>query len=568
MRNTECTTADLGDFEGAVLETLQSFDQQNLIQRIWQKDPSLWSSDPAVQKKIQNRLGWLTVADEMTGVLDDILAFSEDIKKAGFCDVVLLGMGGSSLCPEVLNQCFASAAGTPKLTVLDTTDPETILSTERGIDLKKTLFILASKSGNTIEMLSLYRYFEEKIRVLIGENVGAHFMAITDPGSSLGALAREKGFRKIFLNMPDIGGRYSALSYFGLVPAALIGIDPSGLLKRASAIMTASSASTPTKENPCIILGAILGTLGQSGRDKMTLVTSRAISSFGLWVEQLVAESTGKAGKGIVPIDRELLAEPSLYAHDRLFVYLRLDSDDNPALDQKLTQLKKGGHPVVQIDLQDRLDLAGEFFRWELATAVAGYMLQINPFDEPNVSESKENTAQVLERFEAAGELPFPDGVSVEGGLRVSGTLNPEWAQTLAQILQHFLSSARANDYIAIMAYLPPTKNNDVLLQTLRAKILKKYHLATTLGYGPRFLHSTGQLHKGGGRCGRFIQITMEDKKDIAIPGSNYSFGILKRAQALGDFHSLIRQRLPVIDIRLGEALEADLENIVQSLNQ
>ncbi|MFQ5587369.1 MAG: glucose-6-phosphate isomerase [Nitrospiria bacterium] len=564
MIDIECTTADLGGFDAAVREKLVDFEKARVIQRLWQKDATLWKSDPAVQQKIKNRLGWLGIADEMRVRLEEVTAFAEAVKADGFRHVLLLGMGGSSLCPEVLKQTFGAAPGFPALTVLDTTDPETILTAERAVDLKNTLFLVASKSGGTIEMLSLYHYFSEKVRAFRGDAFGAQFVALTDPGSPLEKLAGENRFRKVFLTPPDVGGRYAALTYFGLVPAALLGMSLSAFMRRASAMIAASSASVSPQASPPVLLGAMLGGLGLAGRDKVTFITSPSLAHFGIWAEQLVAESTGKEGKGLIPVDGEVPGAPEVYGDDRFFVCLRLDADSNVVLDERLAALQKAGHPVVQIDLQDKLDLAGEFFRWEMATAVAGVVLAVNPFDEPNVSESKANTAKVLADFEATGVLTLPDGTAVADSIVVAGDVQPGETAGLSRMLQDFLGQSGPGDYVAIMAYLSPKKENDALLQALRTRIREKYGLATTLGYGPRFLHSTGQLHKGGARRGRFIQITIDDEEDMPVPGVPYSFGVLKRAQALGDFHSLQRHQLPVMDIRLGKAVEAGLKRVVE----
>lgn len=576
MVNTEYTTADLGNFETSLRETLLSFQGQNLPERLWAKDPSLWKNDPAVQEKIKNRLGWLSLAETMPDAIETLSTFAASIKNEGFTDVLLLGMGGSSLCPEVLNQTFGPAPGYPRLTVLDTTDPETIRSAEKSSELKTTLFILASKSGSTIEVMSLYRYFAERLSTVVGNTLGKQFIAITDPGSPLETLAKEKGFRRIFSTPPDVGGRYSALTYFGLVPAALLGIDLSVFLKRAQVMAQASGASIAPESNPGILLGAILGIFGIAKRDKITIVPSQSLSHFGIWVEQLIAESTGKEGKGLVPIDGEILGESVVYGNDRVFIYLRVETDDCSVLDQRISTLQKSAHPVVRIDLKDRYDLAGEFFRWEMATAVAGILLHVNPFDEPNVSESKENTATVLTQFEKTGRLALPDALSFEGGIRMTGDgssvpgeregSKEKPSHSLALALEAFLSASNTQTYVALMAYLAPSKRHGLLLGRLRSRIRDRYHVATTLGYGPRFLHSTGQLHKGGGRNGRFIQITIDEKQDITIPGAPYSFGILKRAQALGDFHSLVRHRLHVLDIRLGKDVETGLEWVLQAL--
>ncbi|MEC4678860.1 MAG: glucose-6-phosphate isomerase [Nitrospirota bacterium] len=565
MINTGCTTAELGDFEESVQETLSALQQQNIAKRLWARDASLWKNDAATQEKIKNRLGWL-VLEDMPKQIEELQTFATSIVEAGFKDVFLLGMGGSSLCPEVLKQTFSSAPGYPRLTVLDTTDPKTIKDAEDACELKTTLFILASKSGSTIEMLSLYRYFSDRLQAIGRPDIGSQFIAITDSGSPLEKIAVEKKFRRFFTTPSDVGGRYSALTYFGLLPAALLGIDLTALRKSAQNMMRACSADQPLEQNPAILLGVILGKLCEAGRNKLTFMTSASLSHFGIWAEQLIAESTGKEGKGIVPIDNECLGDPVVYGEDRLFVYLRSQSDDCHQLDQVFSAFQKAGHPVVQIDLKNRSDLAGEFFRWEMATAITGVILNINPFDEPNVSESKENTMAVLTQFEKTGQLALPPAQSYEEEISISGDIGAGTQSSLSQTLDIFLKHAHENSYVALMAYFAPSKKYAVCLQTLRTKIRDKYRVATTLGYGPRFLHSTGQLHKGGKRNGLFIQLTMDEKVDFPIPEASYSFGILKRAQALGDFHSLVRHKLQVLDIRLGKDFEKGLEKVIQSL--
>jgi len=556
----------LGAYEQQVQKILESLDEMRLSARIWEQDASLWSIDPETQAKIRNRLGWLSIPEKMHKAAQEITAFAYSVKASGIAHLILLGMGGSSLCPEVLRKTFGSATGFPELIVLDTTDPETILGAKRRINLERSLFIVASKSGATIEMQCLYRYFSEKMREIKGEAFGAHFIAITDPGSALEALARKHRFRKCFLSPPDVGGRYSALTYFGLVPAALIGIDLEHFLGRAEALIQACSSARPAAENPAIHLGAALATLAKAGRDKLTLVASESIQSFGIWAEQLVAESTGKEGFGLVPIEGEALSAPEAYGDDRIFVYLRENEARNEALDAKVSALRKAGQPVVVIRLRDAFDLAGEFFRWEMATAVAGMLLGINPFDEPNVSESKANTAKVLAECEKSGELALPPLVVEEKGVGLSGGPGVVSRGALRDALAAFLSQVKSGDYVALMAYLPPSEASEGLLQAFRQKIRSRYRLATTLGYGPRFLHSTGQLHKGGAKNGLFIQMTACDKEDLDIPGAPYSFGTLKRAQALGDFYALRDRGLRVIELRLGDAHPAGLERVLKML--
>ncbi len=564
MIDTECTLDDLGEYKSAVQDTLEALGKQRLPERIWHKDSSLWKSDAEVQKKIKNRLGWLTIPEAMLTQVKGLTAFATLIKEAGFKDVVLLGMGGSSLCPEVLRLTFGIAEGYPKLSVLDTTDPASILKVRKSLDLKHSLFLLASKSGSTIEMKSLYQYFANEIRENTDDPIGDHFIAITDPDSPLADLARVNQFQKVFIAPPDVGGRFSALTYFGLLPAAIIGIDSGDFLNRAIEMIQASSTKVPVAENRSIRLGAILGTLGKLGRDKITLVTSESISSFGLWAEQLVAESTGKEGRGLIPIAGETLGSPEVYGNDRLFVYLRVATDANEVLDKKMDQLRKAGHPLVQLHLRDKLDLAGEFFRWEMATSVAAVISGVNPFDEPNVSESKAMTMKVLASHQQTGNFDLPPTIVATDGIALCGTSASTPNQSLAEVLTQFLSQAEPDNYVALMAYFECSEKNESLLQALRLKIRDRFHVATTLGYGPRFLHSTGQLHKGGPKKGLFIQLTSEDKEDIDIPGSAYSFGVLKRAQALGDCKALQEKGLRVLEIRLGTNPDDALNQLIK----
>ena len=557
-------SASLGRYEEPFKEILRSMDRERFAERVWEKDASLWKSDPEIQKKIKNRLGWLTVAKIMAEEAEALTAFADSVRNAGFAHVVLLGMGGSSLCPEVLRETYGVKAGYPDLIVLDTTDPATILNTERRLNLAKTLFILASKSGTTIEMQSLYRHFHEKILAMKGDASGDHFIAITDPETPLARLAYREKFRKVFINPVDIGGRYSALSYFGLVPGALIGLDLKAFLGRAEEMMKQSESGVPARNHPGILLGAVLGGLGVAGRDKVTLIPSKAIGRFGVWAEQLIAESTGKEGKGLVPVEGEKIGEPRVYGDDRLFVYLGLDSSPDRKLDQEVQVLQEAGHPVVRIHLRDTLDLAAEFFRWEMATAVAGAVLGINPFDEPNVSESKGNTSKALETFREKGKLELPETALEENGIGVCGNVKPPKNVSLKEVIHGFLSQSRPNDYVALMAYVEQSRSHEALLQEIRHTIRDRFQMATTLGYGPRFLHSTGQLHKGGAGNGLYLQITADDPEDIPIPGGSYGFGVLKRAQALGDFDSLMGKDLRVMEVRLGKHVEEDLKKLLK----
>ncbi len=548
----------------AVRTAQERLNREQVARRLWERDASLWKSDPTVQREIRERLGWLEVATSMQGKLEEINSLVQAVREEGYQYAVLLGMGGSSLCPEVLRLTFGVAPGYLELFVLDTTDPDTIHSVEARIDLSKTLFIVASKSGETIETRSHFAYFYERVSHLGGES-GAHFIAITDPGTALETLAQQHGFRHVFANPPDIGGRYSALSFFGLVPGALIGVDIARLLSRAQEAMAACGAAHDAFNNPGLALGSILGALGTGGRDKITFVPSPAIASYGYWVEQLIAESTGKEGRGLLPVEGEPLGEPAVYGDDRLFVFLRLAEDENGALDAAVEKLRAAGQPLVRLELADRYDLGQQFFIWEVATAVAGIFLQINAFDQPNVQESKDNTAKLLERYRQEGHLPDLEPAVVEDPIRLYGQRQDQ-AGDLTGYLRAFLGLVRPGDYIALMAYVQRNAAHEQALQELRLLLRDHYHVATTLGYGPRFLHSTGQLHKGGANNGVFIQITGDHGEDIRIPGEPYTFGVLKEAQALGDLFALSAHQRRNIRIHIAGDLSTGLQWLTQRL--
>lgn len=544
---------------------LEQLAQQNAAQRIWNGDASFWKSEAQEQAAIRERLGWLTVANLMQQKRDEITSFVNEVRQAGYQSAVLLGMGGSSLCPEVLRLTFGIAPGYLKLFVLDTTDPDTVLAVEQQIDLKTTLFIVASKSGKTLETLSQFKYFYDKVSRLAGANAGERFIAITDPGTPLEQLASAHHFRHIFSNPADIGGRYSALSYFGLVPGALIGVDIEKLLSRAQEMMQQCGANQSAQDNPGLWLGAALGTLAtQQRRNKITFTLSPGIASFGLWVEQLIAESTGKEGRGLVPIASEQLGKPQDYGNDRVFVYLRLYGSQNSQINDAIETLVATGQPEIHYDLRDDYDLGAQFFLWEFAVATVGHFLNINPFNEPNVQESKDNTNNILARYEKQGQLPEPQPVMQQENITIYGPSNG--AQTLNDYLHNFLSQVRPGDYIALMAYVQQTEKSEGELEALRIRLRDLYKVATTVGYGPRFLHSTGQLHKGGANNGVFIQITGQDQHDMPIPGAPYTFGILKAAQALGDFYSLEHHQRRVISIHISGDLGQGLHVIEQAV--
>ncbi|HEY2599228.1 MAG TPA: bifunctional transaldolase/phosoglucose isomerase, partial [Candidatus Dormibacteraeota bacterium] len=495
----------LGLLQPSVDAQVTKLNKEQAAKRLWAKDSTLWTDDPAKREEIKNRLGWLNVAEKM---LEHAPEFKElEVHGRAFTDVVLLGMGGSSLCPDVLRNTFGATKGHPKLHVLDTTDPATILAVRAKISLAKTLFIVASKSGETTETLSHFAYFWDQV-TKNGKNVnaGRQFAAITDPGTSLEKLAKEHGFRWLFPNPPDIGGRYSALSYFGLVPAALIGVDVGEMLERAVEMAHACADSVEADENPGVWLGGVLGQMALVGRNKLTIIASPKVATFGYWVEQLIAESTGKQGKGIVPVEGEPVGRPAVYGGDRLFAYIRMDADPvNPAV----AALAKAGMPVVTLTLRDKLDLGGEFLRWEIATAIAGSILGIDPFDQPNVQESKDNTKKVLAEYKAKGKLPAAESTLTSrsrSGLRA------------------LLDKAKPGAYFAIMAYATNTPAANTAIAAMRTAVRDNRKIATTSGYGPRFLHSTGQLHKGGPKTGLFLQVVQDDAKDVPIPGQPFSF--------------------------------------------
>ncbi len=515
----------------SVRSTLDRLAAGQVIDRIWSKDHTLWKPQPT---EIENRLGWLTVLDQMQESLGELRTFAHTAREAKISDVVLLGMGGSSLGPEVLRCTFGTAKGFPRLWVLDSTVPGWVRHVTNTIKPATTLFIVASKSGGTIEVMSLFAHFWELVHQTKGNRGGAQFLAITDPGTGLEQLARDRQFWRTFTNPPDIGGRYSVLSYFGLVPATLTGVDVGKLLARAQGMRDACRHTAPVRENPGAALGAVMGTMAETGRNKVTLVTSPALASFGLWVEQLLAESTGKEGTGLIPVAGEPLASPDAYGTDRLFVALRLKGDRNGAVDRAVTRLEQAGHPVFRLDLTDRYDLGAEFFRWEFATAVAGHLLGIHPFDQPNVQESKDNTGRVLKEVEAHGSLP------------------PAPARAPKQAVSHLLAQAAPARYLSILAYTTPSAQIEAALRMLRLAVMQRHKLATTAGYGPRYLHSTGQLHKGGPNTGLFLELVDAMTPDLPVPGKVYSFGTLAQAQALGDLQSLEAHHRPAVRVPLG----------------
>lgn len=564
----EHQTASLGGYQEAVDSALSEMAEEKVVSRIWSRDHTVWKPDPT---EITNRLGWLHTAEVMLDNLHRLSALVEAVRSEGYTHALLLGMGGSSLAPEVFRKTFGVRVGHLDLAVLDSTDPGAVADHASQLDPTRTLFIISTKSGGTVETLSFFKFFYNLVAEALGEaRAGEHFVAITDPGSKLEELAARYGFRAAFLNDPAIGGRYSALSYFGLVPAATVGVNVARLLDRALATSSACDSCVAALDNPGARLGAIIGELAKAGRDKLTLIASPAIASFGDWVEQLIAESTGKEGKGILPVVGEPLGPPGVYGDDRLFVSIELEGDgvDRGALEA----LEGAGHPVVRLQLRDLYDLGGQFFLWEMATAIAGQRLGINPFDQPNVEAAKALAREMAAEYERDGALPTieptieGEGVTVYADREGVGD-----AAGPAEALEAFLKRAQPGAYVAIQAYLQPMEVTADALQTLREEVRAATRLATTVGYGPRFLHSTGQLHKGDAGLGLFVQITADNPEDLPIPDeagsveTSITFGVLKDAQALGDRQALLDAGRRVIRFHLGDDVAGGLDRLTET---
>ncbi|HEX7393731.1 MAG TPA: bifunctional transaldolase/phosoglucose isomerase [Anaerolineaceae bacterium] len=557
-------TFALGNYHKAVQERITNLEAIHFSPRLWQKDPDLWKSDSKDQEEIRNGLGWLYVAEKMEENLRGLSTFKDEILHARFRHVLHMGMGGSSLTPMVFERIFTPSAEALPLTVLDSTDPATILKIEKTLPLADTLFIVASKSGTTVEPLAFADYFYQKVKQIKGKSAGDNFCVITDPGTPLVKMAQERAYRKTFLNFADIGGRYSALSYFGLVPATLMGIDMNELLARALRMMHACTSSVPAKENPGLALGAALGELAaKSGRNKVTFLVPEALSPLGMWLEQLLAESTGKEGTGLLPVAGEPVGKPGVYGPDRVFVHIQMKDKADHSLDQSVSSLKKAGQPVITIYLDDLLDLGQEFFRWEFATATAGSILGINAFDQPNVQESKDNTNRLLATVRNQGKLSEAKPSLIEEPLKLYFA---EKATTVSATLKQFLAQARQGDYISLMAYITEDLATQKALQDIRLLLQDHLHIATTLGYGPRFLHSTGQFHKGGPNTGLFIQLTADSVEDVPIPGAPYTFSVFKQAQALGDMEALQKHGRRVGRVHLGSDINRGLAILNEDL--
>jgi glucose-6-phosphate isomerase len=556
-------TLSLGRYEAPVRETLAQADRANVIRRIWNKDASVWKREEAHQKIITNALGWLTVPATMRKVAGELISFAKSVQASGFQHVMVCGMGGSSLCPEVLRRTFDRPEDFPELLVLDSTDPDAVNNLAQQIDVNRCLFIVASKSGTTTEPIVFHRYWYNEVAKRSDEP-GKAFIAITDPDTKMAKTATEEGFKRIFLNPQDIGGRYSALSYFGMAPAALMGLDVQRLLRSAETMAGSCGASVAVDANPAALLGAAMAECALTGRDKLTIVTDQSLSALGLWIEQLIAESTGKEGKGIVPIVGEPLGPVSAYGSDRLFVSISVGRADAET-QSKLKALEAAGHPVCYRTLPDTYDLGAEFFLWEMATAFAGWRLEINPFDQPNVQESKDATKALLEKFTREGKLQQPPALVSDGTLTIYAddeNGGSSVSTSVADVLRQRIAMTKPGDYIALLAYLEETPEIETKLQAIRMTLRDATGCATTTGYGPRFLHSTGQLHKGGPDSGVFIQITAPDKIDLEIPGEPYTFSILKQAQAQGDFQSLLAHGRRAIWVDLGSDVLAGLTRL------
>jgi transaldolase/glucose-6-phosphate isomerase len=567
-------TARLPDaLAAAVRDSLQEWERESKARRLWARDASLWTgADEA------NWLGWLGITEDQHARFPHLVAIGEEVRRGGFTHVLLLGMGGSSLCPEVMKMTFGRIPGYPELHVLDSTDPAQIRAFEAKIDLSHTLFIVSSKSGGTLEPNIFKQYFFERVKQAVGEGeVGSRFIAITDPGSQMQHVAERDRFRHIFYGLASIGGRYSALSDFGLVPSAAMGMDVHKFLDRTEEMVHACAASVPVEENPGVVLGTILGlAASRFGRDKLTIIASPGIHDLGAWLEQLLAESTGKDGKGIIPVDSEEPGPPSVYGGDRLFAYLRLEAGPDPAQDAAVAALEGAGHPVVRIAVDEVWDLGEEFFRWEIATAVAGSILGINPFNQPDVEASKVATRKLTTEYEQKGRLPKESPFFEEGGLRLftdgknAAALEPASGArpSLAGYLKAHLDRLRPGDYFALLAYLEMNDAHERALGAIRHSVRDRKRVATCLGFGPRFLHSTGQAYKGGPNSGVFLQLTAEDALDLPVPGQKYTFGVVKAAQARGDFQVLAERERRALRVHLGKDVAAGLATLTAAINR
>ena len=545
-----------------VKSTAADWQSGGKMKRLWDRDASLWTGDDE-----SKWLGWLDIVEEQTAQHDQLQKLAKEVQARGFEHVMLLGMGGSSLCPEVLRMTFGHIPHFPVLHVLDSTDPAQVKAFEHQIDIAKTLFIVSSKSGSTLEPNIFKQYFFERTKQTVGAHeAGKHFIAITDPGSKMQQVAEGDKFLHVFFGRPSIGGRYSALSNFGMVPAAAIGLDTKKFLSRAAEMVRASGPTIAVEENTGAMLGIILGTAAKAGRDKVTIITSPAISDLGAWLEQLLAESTGKNGKGIIPVDRERLGSPDVYGNDRVFAYIRLENGTDPDQDAKVAALEIAGHPVVRITMADIYDLGAEFFRWEIATAVAGAIIGINAFNQPDVEASKVATRSLTSEYEKTGSLPAEKPFFEETGIKLftdeinaAELAKAATEKSLAGYLKAHLSRIKSGDYFALLGYIQMNAEHEQALQAIRHNVRDPKRVATCLGFGPRFLHSTGQAYKGGPNTGVFLQITCDDSVQLPVPGQKFTFGVVKAAQARGDFQVLAERGRRALRVHLSTNLKAGL---------
>ncbi len=549
-----------------VKATMSEWQAGSKMARLWRRDASVWTgADEA------NWLGWLDIIEEQQAQHEQLLKLAKEVQLRGFQHILLLGMGGSSLCPEVLRMTFGRIPHFPALHVLDSTDPAQVKGFERQVDLASTLFIVASKSGSTLEPNIFKQYFFERAKQAIGaDKVGSHFIAITDPGSKMQQVAEADHFLHIFFGRPSIGGRYSALSNFGMVPAAAMGLDTKRFLDRTAEMVKNCGPAVTVEDNSGASLGVVLGTAANAGRDKITIITSPGISDLGAWLEQLIAESTGKIGKGIIPVDREALSSPEVYANDRVFAYVSLEGATNADQEAKVAAIERAGHPVVRIPMANVYELGAEFFRWEIATAVAGAVIGINPFNQPDVEASKIATRSLTSEYEKNGSLPAEKPVVEDGGIRLYTDQNNADAlakaagsdKSLAGYLKAHLGRIHAGDYFAVLGYIQMNDEHEHDLQAVRHAVRDKKHVATCLGFGPRFLHSTGQAYKGGPNSGVFLQVTCDDAVELPVPGQKYTFGVVKAAQARGDFQVLAERGRRALRVHLGKDLKAGLATL------
>lgn len=541
------------------------------IDRLWVRDASLWTNQDE-----SKWLGWLDIVERQQKDLNQFRALADDVRKAGFEFALLLGMGGSSLCPEVLAETFGKQQGFPRFSIVDSTDPEQIRVVERSVDLRKTAIIVSSKSGSTLEPNILKQYFMECMKKAVGADAGRHFIAVTDPGSHMEQVAKTDGFRKIFYGDPQIGGRYSALSNFGMVPAAVMGLDVEKLLAKAkTAVM--KCRVTDARKNPGVHLGLVLGTAANAGRDKITFFTSPVIYDMGAWFEQLIAESTGKQGKGITPVDLEDIGSPDCYGNDRIFAYVRLEGADNAHLDAGVERLERAGQPVVRLVMRDLYDAAEQFFSWEIATAVAGSIIGINAFNQPDVEAAKVEARRLTAEYEQTGKLPEQTPIFDDGNIKLFA--DPSYAAVLhggqdvgqpnlAGYLRAHLAQLKPGDYFAVLGFIQRNREHEKIMQKLRMSVRDKKHVATCLGFGPRFLHSTGQDYKGGPNTGVFLQITADHRADFAVPEQKYTFGVVINAQAAGDLSVLQQRGRRVLRAHLGKDVDAGLKLLADAMQK